>query len=593
MLLNPPPRVPWQVTGNHWLSLPCIHPADGSIFAVGFLHRGSRSAIEFAGGAGFVDGEGPPLLRPRLRIGSMEYSLADAPMAWERALGWLPTFTWMLGDVVVRGTIFAPFGRDSDVAGAVYALSVENRGSSDLDATFLLEGTLGHRQLRVRTPRSFEDAHLVQSLDGDVILGGRAAAGFVSIAIGADSSSRVQTTDGAAPTFSIERPVKAGANARTQFAFYLAAGPEPDGARASMAVLRRRGWKDLLRDTRDALRSLEQTTGHETLDPFINRNLLFAYFFSVGRALDDAHYYLVRSRAPWNGRGVTVRDWEALMWTLPAVQLADPPLARELLLRVCELHGYAPGRGVHYFDGTMFAPGFCLEGAAGYAVAVDRYIRDTNDDRIVEEPVIADTLYLSSEDLVARRDRNVPLYSTEVMPGGEPAPFAFTLHGNAVVANALEVLRRTLDEETARNVEDPEAVRAALKRHFTAEQERKQVFAAATDLAGHHSFDDDPVGSAMWLPLYEGVERHDSTYRRTVKQVSSPPRELARECARLLGPDSSTVLQWFRRSALDGGVAAEVVGPEGQAVSNGGDAALSGLLAWTAWYAVHALGERP
>ena len=593
MLLNPPPRVPWQVTGNHWLSLPCIHPADGSVYAVGFLHRGTRSAIEFAGSPGFVEGEGPPLLRPRLRIGTTEYTLADAPMAWERALGWLPTFTWTLGDLVVRGTVFAPFGRDSDVAGAVYALSIENRGTADLDATFVMEGTLGHRQLRVRTTRSFEDAHQVQALDGDVILGGRAAAGFVSIAIGADTSAEVHTTPGAAPTFSIERPVRTAAKDRTQFAFYLAAGPEPDGARASMAVLRRRGWKDLLRDTRDALRSLEQTTGHETLDPFINRNLLFAYFYSVGRALDDAHYYLVRSRAPWNGRGVTVRDWEALMWTLPAVQLADPPLARELLIRICELHGYAPGRGEHYFDGTMFAPGFCLEGAAGYAVAVDRYIRDTNDDRIVEEPVIADTLYLSSEDLVARRDRNVPLFSTEVMPGGEPAPHAFTLHGNAVVAMALDVLRRTLDEETARNVEDPEAVRAALKRHFTAEQEKKQVFAAATDLAGHHSFDDDPVGSAMWLPLYDGIERHDSTYRRTVKRVSTPPKELARECARLLGPDSSTVLQWFRRSTLDGGIAAEIVGAEGQAISNGGDAALSGLVAWTAWYAVHALGERP
>ncbi|HYC50855.1 MAG TPA: hypothetical protein VEB19_07105 [Gemmatimonadaceae bacterium] len=593
MSLTPPPRVPWQVTGNHWLSLPCIHPADGSVFAVGFLHRGTRSAIEFAGASGFVEGDGPPLLRPRLRIGTTDYTLADAPMAWERALGWLPTFTWMLGDIVVRGTVFAPFGRDSDVAGAVYALSIENRGTAPLDATFLMEGTLGHRQLRVRTPRPFEDAHLVQAVEGDVILSGRAATGVVSIAIGADTSSRVEVRAGAAPTFTIERPVRTDAGERTQFAFYLAAGPEPDGARASMAVLRRRGWKDLLRDTRDALRSLEQSTGHETLDPFINRNLLFAYFYSIGRALDDAHYYLVRSRAPWNRRGVTVRDWEALMWTLPAVQLADPPLARELLIRICELHGYAPGRGEHYFDGTMFAPGFCLEGAAGYAVAVDRYIRDTNDDRIVEEPVIADTLYLSSEDLVARRDRNVPLYSTEVVPGGEPAPFAFTLHGNAVVAHALDVLRRTLDEETAKGLEDPEAVRAALKRHFTAEEDRKQIFASATDLAGHHSFDDDPVGSAMWLPLYEGVERHDSTYRRTVKRVSSPPRELARECARLLGPDSSTVLQWFRRSALDGGIAAEIVGPEGQALSNGGDAALSGLLAWTAWYAVHALGERP
>jgi hypothetical protein len=290
-----------------------------------------------------------------------------------------------------------------------------------------------------------------------------------------------------------------------------------------------------------------------------------------------------------------VRDWEALMWTLPAVQLSDPTLARELLLRACELHGYAPGRGEHYFDGTMFAPGFCLEGAAGYALAVDRYIRDTNDDRIVEEPVIADTLYLSADDLAARRDRNVPLYSTEVMPGGQPAPFAFTLHGNAVAAQALDILRRTLDEESAGAVEDPEAVRAALKRHFVADRggERSQVFASATDLAGHHSFDDDPVGSALWLPLYEAVERHDSLYRRTVKRSTAAPEELARECARLLGPESSSVLQWFRRAALDGGIAAEIVTPEGQARANGGDAALSGLLAWTAWYAVHALGERP
>src|SRR5688500_6221337 len=561
---SPPPRVPWQVTGNHWLSLPCIHPADGALFAVGFLHRGTRSAIEFAGNAGFVEGDGPSLLRPRIRIGGDEFTLADAPMAWERAFGWLPTFTWTHGDLMVRGTVFAPFGRDSDVAGAVYALSVESRSGSAISATFSMEGTLGHRQLRVRTARPFEDEHLVQEMDGDVILGGRAAAGFVSIAIGADQSSRVQIRAGEAPQFVIERSIEAPAGERAQFAFYLAAGPEPDGARASMAVLRRRGWKDLLRDTRDALRSLEQTTGHETLDPLINRNLLFAYFYGVGRALDDAHYYLVRSRVPWNGRGVTIRDWEALMWTLPAVQLADPPLARELLLRTCELHGYAPGRGVHYFDGTMFAPGFSLEGAAAYAVAVDRYIRDTNDDHIVEEPIVADTLYLSSDDLTTLCDRNVPLYSTEVFPAGTPAVHPFTLHGNAVVAMALDVLRRTLDEESARAVEDPEAVRAAIKRHFVTEQAGKQVMATATDLAGHHAFADDAVASILWLPLYEAVERHDSTYRRTAKNRSEV-RELARECARLVGPDAAAVLQWLRRAPLDSGFAAEIVDPDGRA----------------------------
>ena len=57
------PPVPWQITGNHWLALPCIHPADGAVYAVGLLHRGARAAVEFAGAAGFSDGEAPPLLR--------------------------------------------------------------------------------------------------------------------------------------------------------------------------------------------------------------------------------------------------------------------------------------------------------------------------------------------------------------------------------------------------------------------------------------------------------------------------------------------------------------------------------------------------
>ena len=248
--------------------------------------------------------------------------------------------------------------------------------------------------------------------------------------------------------------------------------------------MRRRGWRDLLTSTREALRSLEQSTGSDAIDRLVNRNLLFAYFYAVARALDDAHYYLVRTRAPWNGRGLTVRDWEALAWTLPAVQLADAALARELLLRACELHGYAPGQGVHYLDGTLFEPGFSLEGAASYAIAVDRYIRGTDDDQIGEEPVVADTLYLSSDDLATRRDRNVPLFTTEVTLSGAPSTQPFTLHGNAVAAQALDVFRRTLDEEAARDVEDPDAVRAALRRHFVVGRADKTTFASAVDLAG-------------------------------------------------------------------------------------------------------------
>ncbi len=589
----PLPPLPWQLTGNHWLSLPCIHPADGAVHAVGLLHRGARAAVEFAGGEDFVAGKGAPLARPVVSVDGTTVALAASGIAWERALHWLPTFTSQMGDLVVRGTVFAPFGRDADIAGAVYAITVENRGRTSHEVRIGLEGTLGHRQLRVRSPRPAMDAHRVTRGPGDVVLlDGADAPGHCALAIAAEGDAEVRITGGTTPGYAIERTVTLGAGERTEVAFLIGAGPERDGAEATVGVMRRRGWRPLLAATRDALRSLEQSTGVDALDSLLNRNLFFAYFYGVARALDDAHFYLVRSRAPWCAWGVTIRDWEALCWTVPAVQLADPPLARELILRACEIHGYAPGRGVNYFDGTLFEPGFTLEGASSYAIATERYIRETGDDQIVEEVVLADTLYVSHDDIAARRDEQHPLYRTEVTLDRRPVPLPYTLHGNAVVAFALDALAKTLDEEAAKEVQDPAAVRAALRRHFATEAEGKATFAASADLRGERTVDDDPVGSALWLPLWEAVERTDSTYRRTAKRIGGSER-LVVQVARLFGPEGAQILEWLRRAPLGHGLAAELVDEEGRATSHGGDAALSGLLAFSVWYAVHAHGVRP
>ncbi|MBA3853894.1 MAG: hypothetical protein C0503_05730 [Gemmatimonas sp.] len=591
--LAPLPAVAWQVTGNHWLSLPCIHPHDGAVHAVGLLHRGARSAVEFAGAAGFVNGEGPALARPVIRVNGSQLELARAGIAWERALHWLPTFTSIADDLVVRGTVFAPFGQDADIAGAVYTLSFENRSKRPVELEIGLEGTLGHRQLRVRTPRSAEDAHRVrEAAGGVVILDGVAVPGIAALALAADGDAGVTVQDGETPSYAITRRLTLGAGERTEQAFYIAAGPERDGAEATVGVMRRRGWRALLTITRDALRLLEQSTGMDSLDALINRNLCFAYFYGVGRALDDAQYYLVRSRAPWCAWGVTVRDWEALAWTVPAVQLADAPLARELILRACELHGYAPGRGVHYLDGTLFEPGFTLEGCASYAVATERYIRETGDDQIVEEPILADTLYATSDDLAARRDEHHPLYHTEVTLDRRPAALPYTLHGNAVVAYALDALSRTLDEEAAAEVQNAAAVRAALRRHFSAGGEAKATLAAAADLGGKHDLEDDPVGSALWLPMWEAIERSDSLYRRTAKRLPESDRLVLR-IARLFGPEAGETLEWLRVAPMYQGLAAESVDERGTALGYGGDAALSGLLAYAVWYTVHAYGLRP
>ena len=574
----PLPNVPWQLTGNHWLALPCIHPATGAIHRMSVLHRGARAALEFVAAGPEASGEAP-LLRPVLTVDGETIALGAAGMAWERALGWLPTFTCTVGPLLIRGMVFCPFGRDADMAGAVYTFAVENRGTKSRTVTIALEGEGGALVPRVRRARPAAGRLQAAIADGVVVLDPGVTPGLAAFALAADGDGEVHAgTDGATR---LARTVSIAPGARGELAFYIAAGPERDGAIATSAAMRRRGWQWLLAATRDALTALQQATGSESLDRLVNQNLLFAYFYAVGRALDDAHFYLMRTRVPWHSAGVTMREWDALMMTLPAVQLADPGLARELLLRMCELHGYAPGRGTHYFDGTMFEPAFSLEGAAAYVLAVDRYAAEAKDEQIVDDPVLADTLYLVNDELAERRHTELPLYATEVTLSGGVAPLPYTAHGNGVVALALDILRRTLDEETARDVPDGEAVRAALQRSFERTIEGKRTLCTALDLGGAESRVDDAVGSVLWLPMYGAIDSEDATFKRTARAQAGPNTSLAAIVARLCGPDATQVLEWLRRAPLDGGVAAEFVDADGRATANGGDAALAGLLAAT------------
>ena len=585
------PRVPWQITGNHWVTLPCIHPRDASVHAIGVVHAQSRGAIEFAGGLDYVDGGAPPLMSITLAHGREKHGLGGSALAWERLSGWIPSFNSRIGDFTLRGVICAPHGRNADLAGFVFEITVENRGAADAEVVVGAEGFFGRRFLRVRSSREFADESCVLVTDRQsIVLQGSDARNPVAIAIGAADREATVTADG--PSWTIDQTTLVPSGESRTVSFCIAAGQERDGAEAVLEVMRRRRPASLIEGTRSALLAIEPATGNATADRLIARHMFFACFCSVARAIDDAHLYVVRSRIPWSPHGMTIRDWEALMWILPAVQLADSNLAREVLLRICDLHGYAPGSGVHYLDGSLFEPGFSLEGAAAFPIAVDEYIVHSGDDKVVEEPLLADSLYNAFEDIETRKHKTLPLYSTEVNPDGSVPEFPYTTHGNAVVALALDILSHTLDEKTAEKVQDAAAVRAALLRQFSAtDPSGKSILMRSSDLGEDGKGIERPAAALYWLPYYDLLGRDDSLYRRTVKPLETSDTDaLFLWCARLIGPNGARALEWLRRAPLDGGVAAENVDADGRAVSNGGDAALSGLIAYTAWYAVSALG---
>jgi hypothetical protein len=589
--MHPVPSVPWQITGNHWVTVPCIHPGDASIHMIGAVHAGFKGAVELAGQDHFLEGTALPLFRVAISRGAERYTLGSGGIAWEREAGWIPAFSSKVADLHVRGVICAPHGRNADLSGIVYELSIENRGTADADIVIDAEGAFTWRQMRVRTARAVGEAgRIVITENGAAILQGADASSPVAIAIGASASDATARSD--RDRFVIRQGERIPVGETRVVSFCIAVGQERDGAEAVLEAMRRRGASSLVAGTRSSLLSMEPSTGNATADRLISRHMFFAYFCSVARAIDDAHLYVVRSRIPWNGHGMTIRDWEALMWVMPAVQLADAALARELLLRICDLHGYAPGAGVHYLDGSLFEPGFCLEGAAAFPIAVDEYIVQTSDDKIVEEPLLADSLYNAHDDIESRKHGTLPLYSTETNPDGSVPEFPYTAHGNAVAALALDILAHTLDEKTSEKVQDPAAVRAALLRNFSdVDESGKSILTRSADIGGNDKASDGPSPALYWLPSYDLVGREDSVYRRTVRPLETVETDsLFMWCARLIGPNGARAFDWLRRAPLDNGLAAELVDVDGRAAENGGDAALSGLIAHTAWYAVHALG---
>jgi hypothetical protein len=117
------------------------------------------------------------------------------------------------------------------------------------------------------------------------------------------------------------------------------------------------------------------------------------------------------------------------------------------------------------------------------------------------------------------------------------------------------------------------------------------MLASQSDLAKITLADDQPSASLYWLPFYELLNRDESLYRRTVKRIEgSASDELVVRCAQLIGPNGDKALEWLRRAPLDNGLAAEFVDEDGRATGNGGDAALSGLIAFLVWYSTQALG---
>jgi uncharacterized protein len=627
-------------TGNHYVGFPRIARADAAVHGVNVVHRGLNGLVEWCGSR--IGGEpAEPLLRMAVR-GGPERSV-QPELDWQRVDGWFPRFRTRVGAVRVTGTICAPGGVDPLVRGAVLIVELANDGIMEQTLHVALEGCWRWTLLSMLTPRPLRgDNRLLRhgGLDALVLESGEGGAGAAlaiceawhglaraavpaasGIEVGAvatelvplGAGEEVAVPNGTELRFRLGREVRIAARKRIAVAYHIGVAPERDGAAATAAALRRLGHEELLHLGRLDLARLSRRSKDPEFGALLNRNLLFNYYTSVARAVDDDLLYPVLSRSLAHGPTAVAGERTMLLWSLPAIALADRALARETLIRAFEQYSARAGEQWKYLDGALLAPGVQLDQVCAYVIALDRYVTEAEDDTVLDEPLVQDVLREVDETLYSLLDREVFLCATELLPSGEAPDHAYTTFGNVLawhVARALPRLLRRYPDEPPPRFASPAAdeISAAIWQRCTAEVEGVPVLGYSTDLHGSVAIYDDPEGSLALLPYYGFCDADDPIWTNTMDLLRSPtyplwlhgspvpglarrstPRiaRLAALCADLLGPRADAALATLGQLQLPDGVAADGYDPDtGEAAAGEAAPPLAGFLAWCLDYAL-------
>jgi hypothetical protein len=616
----------WELTANQYLALPQISRADASLHSVNVLLRSALGLVEWCGDPR----TGTPLLAPVLHVDGEPQALTD--LIWERVERWVPRATVRLpGELTVQITICAPTGYDAGRRGAFFRFDLENRGPASrlLEVEIRGEWSESNQVSAARRPAAAQRRMVIGVANPGIALelagsfqaalGLVAAGADIEYSINADGSSDARDAGathalGERETgrFSARRRLDLAPGRRRSATFYLGVAAEREGALATAAALRRQGAEALLKETRLELSRLSRKTRDAALGSILNRNLIFAYFFGVARGLDDDRLYSITSRSPLHPRCGTFNERDALLWAFPALLLADPPLARELILRCFEQYSHRPGEAVRYVDGGVLAPGFALDQWCGYILAVAAYVESTGDVTLIEEPMINELMRELEAGIYTKLHPEVFLAATELLPSGGSAEQPFVTYDNALLHAAFAALARLrgeASEEGKRSAAAADEIAAAVWRRCMADVDGLPVLAFSTDLAESASIYDDPAGSLQLLPHFRFCENTEPVWRNTVEFLRSPRYQLwlgnrnspglasrsapsmaclSALCADLLGTRKAEALDTLRHLEWPAGVAAYGYDPDsGQAVGAPHDAALAGLLVWSLQHALH------
>lgn len=609
-------------TGNLWFALPRIGPPPGGLDRLSFLMMGHRGLIEL------LAGDGQPFLAADARIGGKPaFSRAEARCVAE----WLPVYSAASPQHEARLTWLAPH----DERGWLCRLEVRNTSATACEAEMSFSLRWGQTCITTYDPEPLTGR---LSLDpngwgGGIALGWVAARTEFALGVGCSEGGQVRLAvvdeatgdvawegnpaEGACRRFEAgmraelrcSRVVRLEPGTSAVFELYASVAADTKAACLSARYLREMGFVRLLEATHQRLAALnaavpEALDTDAVLGPLVRRNRLFCYFYSLGRALDTEELCPVTSRSSDYHVSAAYWDRDALLWSFPTVLHMDRVLAAEMLEVAFGRQGRNIGTHSRFIDGSVYEPGFELDELCAPLLALDRYLRATDDWSVLSRIRFDERAAQIARTLAARQHAEITLFSTDYLPTDDLAQLPYCTYDNVLVWAACgamaRIARRRKDSDTARHWAGlRDRVAEAVWAFCVTGADGEKVFAWSTDLRGRYRLYDEPPGSLTLLAWLGFCTIDDPVFRATVRWIYSPrnahyfpqadevgclheahPWILAVSNSLLLPDRRTAALNFLRTCPMDEGFACETVHEDtGRVVSGRHFATCAGFLA--------------
>lgn len=503
----------YQVTGNEYVALPTLREADAALEGLSFLHMGAKGMLELCGT------QERPLLAPFVQRAGSEVPLEG--LRWERLHSWIPRFTAELCGLALEGILLTPI----DERGFGWRLRATNREAA-AEITLGLRGTWAQTLHSVNESKPVEaEKHLYPSgwnhchvMD---LRPGLSLFAFAPIYTEQPEHCPIRSQferAGEEIHYCIERQQTLAAGETLELTVWFGLGFEEVSAATSAKELLRQGFAQELERTERWLSARERTVGDALLDEILNTNLFFSYFFGAGRTLDTEEFVLVTSRSPRYYVSAAYWDRDSLLWSFPAILLADPETARQMLHYVFTRQIRNVGLHSRFIDGTLLEPGFELDELLAPVIALSRYVENTGDRTILQKPWMREGIERILTRLQSKRSTETALYETFLQPTDDLRRYPYLTYDNVLVWYGLRTLA-ALFPEHAVLAETAEDVRSAIYAHCVREKNGARMFAWSVDLQDGWDIYDEPPGSLLLLPHFGFCGQDDPIWRHTAEVI--------------------------------------------------------------------------